>query len=336
MTTVQTYTTLQQHIYANQPSGVRGQLSALLNQLGIASVYISSLAGRGVLADAHGLAGNINVQGEEVKRLDELADAAITKYLLNQNLAVALASEEREDILVTGAVPKNGSGYAVLFDPLDGSGNIENNGVVGGIFSVQRVVNNSNLTSADLFQPGKKQAASAFTVFGQRTMFVYTTGSSVHEFTYTPDIGQFVLTHENIRMPNYNPLICVNTRDYPQWLVQIQDYYKRVLGMEQGKRGFNSRNWGSMVGDVYRTLLQGGIFMYPGTINKPNGKLRLLYECGPLALIVNAAGGSAESWSPENGFQSILDITPTALHQRTPIFIGSKGNIEELKTYLNK
>jgi len=331
MTVPDRITTLYKHIVSNQPPGARGRLSSTLNAIGIAAASISWHARRGDLGDVLGSADRINVQGETVQKLDEYADTLMTRMLCEPGTLAGLGSEEKKDIMPLVPTVDPGIQYIVMFDPLDGSGNIDYNGVIGTIFSVlaRACPSDAPLTLEECLQPGRMQVAAGYAIYGPSTQFVYTTpGVGVHAFTLDPVSGQFILTKEDLQMPQEGSILAVNSQERCAWPEHIRSYFDSAEG-RTGDAALKTRNWGSMVGDVHRTLMQGGIFMYPCTMKKPDGKLRLLYECNPMALLIENAGGLAVDAKGNR----ILDIMPESLHQRTSIFLGSRKNVEELLQY---
>ena len=285
------------------------------------------------LVDILGDAGTMNVQGEEVKKLDIYANNQFMGVLKHGISCAGIASEELDDIVVFDDEVSNNSKYICMFDPLDGSGNIDVNVSIGTIFCVYRRVSpiGGPCTLEDFLQPGNKQVAAGYIVYGSSTMFVYATRRGVNGFTLDPSIGEFSMSHPDIKCPPGGKIYSVNHGNFFQYDKTIQHYINARQKKDKTNGGpYTQRYIGSMVADVHRNLIKGGIFMYPGTTDKPKGKLRLLYECNPFAYIVERAGGIAT-----NGKQRILDLQPTELHQRAPLFIGSKDMMEELESHLN-
>jgi fructose-1,6-bisphosphatase I len=309
-----------------------GELSSLLRDIGLAAKRINVEVNKAGLVDILGDAGEINVQGEDVKKLDVFANNQLTAVLRHGISCAGIASEEISDYVAFDDEISMNSKYVCLFDPLDGSGNIDVNVSIGTIFSVYRRVTmkGSIATREDFLQPGISQVAAGYIVYGSSTMLVYATRRGVNGFTLDPSIGEFCLSHFNIKCPEDGKIYSVNHGTFFQYEVGVQKYIDICQKKNQSNGGpYTQRYIGSMVADVHRNLLKGGIFMYPGTTGKPNGKLRLLYECNPFAFITEVAGGKAT-----DGKQRILDIKPTELHQRTPFFIGSKNMMEELEKCL--
>jgi fructose-1,6-bisphosphatase I len=276
----------------------------------------------------------INVQGEDVKKLDIYANNQFMGVLQHGISCAGIGSEELDDFVVFDDEVSNNSKYVVQFDPLDGSGNIDVNISIGTIFSVYRRVSEIGkpCVKEDFLQPGSRQVAAGYIIYGSSTMYVYATKRGVNGFTLDPAIGEFCLSHHDIKCPPSGKVYSVNHGNFFQYDPRIREYIHVCQKKEKTNGGpYTQRYIGSMVADVHRNLMKGGIFMYPGTTDKPGGKLRLLYECNPFAFIVEIAGGRAT-----DGKQRILDILPTELHQRTPFFVGSKDMMDELDTYLQK
>jgi fructose-1,6-bisphosphatase I len=306
-----------------------GELSGLLRDMGRAAKRVNVEVNKAGLVDILGDAGSVNVQGEDVKKLDVFANNQFTGVLQHGISCAGIASEELDDFVAFDDPVSRNSKYVCLFDPLDGSGNIDVNVSIGTIFAVYRRVSEkgSVATAADFLQAGKNQVAAGYMVYGSSTMLVYATRRGVNGFTLDPSIGEFCLSHPNIKCPDFGKIYSVNHGNFFRYEKGVQDYIQRCQKKEKDTGGpYTQRYIGSMVADVHRNLIKGGIFMYPGTTDKPKGKLRLLYECNPFAFITEVAGGKAT-----NGKQRILDVQPTELHQRSPLFIGSKGMMGELE-----
>jgi fructose-1,6-bisphosphatase I len=309
-----------------------GELSSLLRDIGLASKRVNVEVNKAGLVDILGDAGTVNVQGEDVKKLDVFANNQFTAVLRHGISCAGIASEEIDDFVAFDDEVSKNSKYVCMFDPLDGSGNIDVNVSIGTIFSVYRRLSGKGMiaTEEDFLQPGREQVAAGYIVYGSSTMLVYATRRGVNGFTLDPSIGEFCLSHPNIKCPENGKIYSVNHGNFFQYDQKVKRYIdgcQKKTKMDGGP--YTQRYIGSMVADVHRNLIKGGIFMYPGTTDKPNGKLRLLYECNPFAFITEMAGGKAT-----DGEQAILDIKPTQLHQRTPLFIGSKKMMEELEGYL--
>jgi fructose-1,6-bisphosphatase I len=311
-----------------------GELSGLLRDIGLAAKRVNVEVNKAGLVDILGDAGSVNVQGEDVKKLDVFANNQFTGVLQHGISCAGIASEELDDFVAFDDAVSMNSKYVCLYDPLDGSGNIDVNVSIGTIFSVYRRVTpvGTMVTAEDFLQPGKNQVAAGYIVYGSSTMLVYATRRGVNGFTLDPSIGEFCLSHPNIKCPEFGKIYSVNHGNFFGYEDGVQHYIQRCQKKDKSNGGpYTQRYIGSMVADVHRNLIKGGIFMYPGTVDKPNGKLRLLYECNPFAFIMEVAGGKAT-----NGKERILDIVPTKLHQRSPLFIGSRGMMEELEEDLKK
>ena len=308
-----------------------GELSSLLRDIGLAAKRINVEVNKAGLVDILGDTGSVNVQGEDVKKLDIYANNQFMGVLKHGISCAGVGSEELDDLVVFDDEVSNNSKYVVLFDPLDGSSNIDVNISIGTIFGVYRRVSELGkpCTEEDFLQPGIRQVAAGYVVYGSSTMLVYATRRGVNGFTLDPAIGEFCLSHPDIKCPPSGKLYSVNHGNFFQYEEGLRNYINNCQRKDKTNGGpYSQRYVGSMVADVHRNLIKGGIFMYPGTIDKPGGKLRLMYECNPFAFMLEVAGGKAT-----DGKQRILEIQPTELHQRTPLFIGSKNMMEELETY---
>jgi fructose-1,6-bisphosphatase I len=311
-----------------------GELAGLLRDIGLAAKRINVEVNKAGLVDILGDAGSINVQGEDVKKLDLFANNQFMGVLKHGISCAGIASEELDDFIAFDDPVSNQSKYVCLFDPLDGSGNIDVNVSIGTIFSVYRRVTplGTPATLEDFLQPGIRQIAAGYVVYGSSTMLVYATRRGVNGFTLDPSIGEFTMSHPNIQCPPTGKIYSVNHGNFFQYSKQVQQYIQRCQQKNKNNGGpYTQRYIGSMVADVHRNLIKGGIFMYPATVDKPLGKLRLLYECNPFAFIIEVAGGKAT-----NGRQRILDVQPTELHQRSSFFIGSQLMMEELESCLQQ
>lgn len=307
-----------------------GELSSLLRDIGLAAKRVNVEVNKAGLVDILGDAGAINVQGEDVKKLDIFANNQFMGALRHGISCAGIASEELDDYIAFDDEVSKGSKYVCLFDPLDGSGNIDVNVSIGTIFSVFRRVTpiGTIADKSDFLQAGIKQVAAGYIVYGSSTMMVIGTRRGVNGFTLDPSIGEFCLSHPDMKCPETGNIYSVNHGNFFQYHDSVRKYIDICQKKNAATGGpYTQRYIGSMVADVHRNLIKGGIFMYPGTIDKPKGKLRLLYECNPFAFIVEVAGGKAT-----NGEQRILDVVPTELHQRSPLFIGSKLMMEELES----
>lgn len=309
-----------------------GELSGLLRDIGLAAKRINVEVNKAGLVDILGDAGGINVQGEEVKKLDVFANNQFMGVLKHGISCAGIGSEELDELIAFDDEVSRGSKYVCLFDPLDGSGNIDVNVSIGTIFSVYRRVTpvGSIAGKQDFLQQGHKQVAAGYIVYGSSTMLVYATRRGVNGFTLDPSIGEFCLSHPNIRCPEQGKIYSINYGNFLHYPVGVRDYVENCHRKNETNGGpYTQRYIGSMVSDVHRNLIKGGIFMYPRTDKLPEGKLRLMYECNPFAFIVEVAGGKAT-----DGKQRILDIIPKELHERSPLYIGSTGMMEELERYL--
>jgi len=326
--------TLERHIIEmeRQHPGATGNFSNILRDLSLAIKIVWREVSKAGLVNILGAAGTQNVSADAVKKLDVFADETIYKAMDHGGHLCAMASEEHESIIhIPDQYPKGK--YVLLYDPLDGSGNIDANVSIGIIFSIYRRVSKSgNGTMADLLQPGYKQIAAGYVVFGSSTMLVYTSGDGVHGFTLDPSIGEFLLSHEDIKIPKRGKIYSVNEGNYKWWDAGVKKYIK-YLQEEDNVTGrpYATRYIGSLVADFHRTLLYGGIYLYPGDSRNKNGKLRLMYENNPLAYICEQAGGRAI-----DGTKRILDVLPTELHQRTPVFIGSEEDVTMCEKFLRE
>lgn len=309
-----------------------GELAGLLRDIGLAAKRVNVEVNKAGLVDILGDAGTMNVQGEEVKKLDIYANNQFMGVLRHGISCAGIGSEELDDIVVFDDEVSNNSKYVCLFDPLDGSSNIDVNVSIGTIFSVYKRVTpiGSPATEEDFLQPGINQVAAGYVIYGSSTIMVYATRRGVNGFTLDPSIGEFSLSHPNITCPPTGKFYSVNHGNFFQYGEGVKKYITECQKKTVETGGpYTQRYIGSMVADVHRNLIKGGIFMYPGTTDKPKGKLRLLYECNPFAFIVERAGGMAT-----NGVERILTLKPEKLHQRTPFFVGSKTMMEELDTFL--
>lgn len=304
-----------------------GELSRLLRNIALASKIVNREVNKAGLVDVLGTTGNTNVQGEEVKKLDILANKTFIASLELGGHCCGVASEENEEFIAFDGPSSVQGKYVVAIDPLDGSSNIDVNVSVGTIFSIYRRVSNTGdqCTAEDFLQKGTEQAGAGYVIYGSSTMLVYTTGFGVNGFTLDPSIGEFCLSHENFKIPKGGKTYSVNTGNFFNFPDGVQNYinFCKSRGKQDGSP-FSSRYIGSMVADIHRNLITGGIYLYPSLDGHPNGKLRLVYECNPLSFIVEQAGGMAT-----DGVNRILDLKPTELHQRTPIFIGSSEMVSK-------
>lgn len=302
-------------------------LSAIMNRIALAGKMIARRLSRaGLVADALGVTGETNVQGEEVKKMDVYANDVFLAVFEQSGLVCRLASEEMEKPYY---IPENCpiGRYTILFDPIDGSSNIDTNLSVGSIFSIrQQFGDDDDRQASDLLQDGNQQVGAGYILYGASTMLVYSFGTGVHVFTLDPSLGEFILSKENIQVPPRGSVYSVNEGNFWQWEESLRDYVRYVHRSE----GYSARYSGALVGDFHRILLQGGVFLYPGTTNKPEGKLRLLYEAAPLAYLIEQAGGRAST-----GVRDILEVVPDKLHARTPLIVGSAENVALVESFIS-
>ena len=311
-----------------------GELSGLLRDIGLAAKRVNVEVNKAGLVDILGDTGNINIQGEEVKKMDEFANDQFVGVLRHGISCAGVASEELDDIVAFDDEVSNNSKYICMFDPLDGSTNIDVNVSIGTIFSIYRRITpkGSKVTLDDFLQPGINQVAAGYIIYGSSTIFVYATKRGVNGFTLDPSIGEYSLSHPDMKCPSTGKIYSVNHGNFFQYQEKVKGYINVCQNKNMNNGGpYTQRYIGSMVADVHRNLVKGGIFMYPSTNDKPGGKLRLLYECNPFAFIVEKAGGKAT-----DGNRRILDIKPRELHERTPFFIGSSEMMDELETFTGK
>jgi fructose-1,6-bisphosphatase I len=305
-----------------------GELSGLLRTIGLGCKRINAEVNRAGLVDILGALGKENVQGEEVQKLDDFANNTLIDLLNHSIYCAGVGSEENDDIVVFDDPISNNSKYVLLMDPLDGSGNIDVSVSIGTIFSIVKRVTplGTPVKLEDFLQPGNKIVAAGYVIYGSSTVLVYGTRRGVNAFTLDPTVGEFCLSHPDLQCPTHGKFYSANYGNFPRYSKGVQEYLKRCEVKTKADGGpYTERYIGSMVADIHRNLIKGGIFMYPGTTDKPNGKLRLMYECNPLAFLLKVAGGKAT-----NGVEDILNIQPTSLHQRMPMFIGSASMMDEL------
>lgn len=309
-----------------------GELSQLLSSIRLASKIVTREIRKAGLTDILGASGIENIQGETQMKLDDEANEIFLKALKNRGIVCGVASEELDDFIIFDDDKHSESKYVVLMDPLDGSSNIDVNVSVGTIFSIYRRVSPVGQPAElrDFLQPGKNQVAAGYVVYGSSTMLVYTTGKGVNGFTLEPSIGTFQLSHHNLQMPSDGKIYSVNTGNYLKFPQGVKDYIDYCQDVDAAtNRPYTGRYIGSLVSDFHRNLLKGGIYFYPQGTNAPKGKLRLLYECNPLAFLAEQAGGLAS-----DGSRRIMDLEPTELHQRVPFFVGSKNMVEKAMTFM--
>jgi fructose-1,6-bisphosphatase I len=323
-------TTLSRHVLEQLQSFSPDaqDLSAIMTRIALAGKLIARRLSRaGLMEDVLGFTGDTNVQGESVKKMDLYANEVFISVFKQSGLVCRLASEEME---APYYIPENCpiGRYTLLYDPIDGSSNVDININVGSIFSIrQQEGDDSDGSARDLLQNGRKQLAAGYILYGPSTMLVYSIGQGVHSFVLDPSLGEFILADKNLRVPTHGPVYSVNEGNFWQWEEPIRDYIRYVHRHE----GYTARYGGAMVGDFHRILYQGGVFLYPGTVKKPEGKLRLLYESAPLAFLMEQAGGRATT-----GTQDILDVIPTKLHARTPLIIGSQEDVALVESFIQE
>ena len=309
-----------------------GELSSLLASIRLAAKIVNREINKAGLADIIGASGNDNIQGEEQQKLDLYANEKFKAALEARDQVCGVASEAEDEAVAFSKELNKNAKYVVLMDPLDGSSNIDVNVSVGTIFSIYRRVSpvGTPPTQEDFLQPGNKQVAAGYVIYGSSTMLVYTTGNGVNGFTYDPSLGTFYLSHENMRIPENGKIYSINEGNYIRFPTGVKKYIKFCQeNVPEEGRPYTSRYIGSLVADFHRNLLKGGIYLYPSTQSHPNGKLRLLYECNPMAFLIEQAGGLAS-----DGARRIMDIKPTELHQRVPFFVGSKNMVHKVETFL--
>jgi fructose-1,6-bisphosphatase I len=304
-----------------------GELSTLLRDIGLACKFINKQVNKAGLVDILGAHGAVNVQGEEQMKLDVFANEVLINVLQNSSECAGIASEENDEFVAFDDAHSVNSKYVVMFDPLDGSSNIDVNASIGTIFCIYKRVSplGKPCTEADFLQKGKNLMAAGYVIYGSSTMLVYATRLGVNGFTLEPSVGEFCLSHKDMKCPEKGKIYSVNQGNTNKFDDKLKAYLEYC--MEEDKesgRPYSHRYIGSMVADLHRTLIKGGLFMYPADKKNPNGKLRLIYECNPMSYIIEMAGGIGTT-----GTQSVLDVVPTELHMRVPIFIGSKKMVEK-------
>ena len=310
-----------------------GELSRLLNSIRLAAKVVNHEVNKAGLVDITGSAGDTNIQGEDQQKLDVYANDTFIRTITDRNIVCGIASEEEDDfVTINSQDEKHQNKYVVLIDPLDGSSNIDVNVSVGTIFSIFRRVTKAGtpVQKEDFLQSGNKQVAAGYIVYGTSTMLVYTTGNGVNGFTLNPAIGSWYLSHPNMRFPEDGEIYSVNEGNYLDFPNGIKKYIKYCQA-EQDNRPYTSRYIGSLVSDFHRNMIKGGIYMYPKSTKNPKGKLRLLYECNPMAFIAEQANGIAS-----DGFNRIMDIKPSELHQRVPFICGSKNMVRKAEEFMKE
>ena len=324
-------TTLGEFIIEKQMDfpGSSGEFSRLLSAIRLASKIVSQQVNKaGLLSDILGAAGNENVQGEEQQKLDVFANDQFIKALTKRRVVCGIASEENDDYI---GINKDGS-YIIAMDPLDGSSNIDVNVSIGTIFSIykRKSPEGTEVQESDFLQKGTEQVASGYVIYGSSTMLVYTTGNGVNGFTYDPGMGVFVLSHPEMKIPELGSIYSMNEGNFYKSSKGVQEFIKYAQEIDpDSNRPYTGRYIGSLVADFHRNLIKGGLYMYPSTTTAPQGKLRLLYECSPLAFIIEQAGGKAS-----DGNRRIMEIQPTELHQRVPYFVGSTKMVEQVEKFI--
>jgi len=326
---IRRFITLGQFIIERQSDFpfAKGELSRLLRDIGIAAKLVNREVNKAGLADILGDMGETNVQGEDQKKLDVYANDQFINALRSGGECLAVASEENEDLIEIESPVSQNAKYVVCIDPLDGSSNIDVNVSIGTIFSIyRRKSDRTGATTIDDFMiKGTEQVAAGYVIYGSSTMLVYTTGKGVNGFTLDPSIGEFCLSHPDMKIPENGVLYSINEGNYTHFPEGVKKYIKYCQEDDKAtNRPYSSRYIGSLVADFHRNMIKGGVYIYPSTGKSPNGKLRLLYEANPLAFIAEQAGGKAS-----NGFDRILEVQPESLHQRVPLFIGSKNMVEK-------
>ena len=316
--------TIERFLLERQPSTASGTLTQLLDDLALAGKLIASRTRRAGLTELLGKVGTVNVQGEEQASLDLYADEAVAGLLARGGRVAALVSEEREEVTVV----EGGGPYVVVYDPLDGSSNIDANVSIGTVFGVYKQRDPGGaVTEADWLRPGRELVAAGYILYGTSTMFVYSAGRGVHAFTLDPEVGEFLLTWSDLQFPDTPAYYSFNFAAAPHWEHGMDRFVDWVNAPDTPQ--LSQRYIGSAVADFHRNLLHGGVFGYPGEADRPEGKLRLLYEAAPLAYLAAQAGGGSS-----NGSQDILDVQPTSIHQRTPLFVGDGRLVERVEEFL--
>lgn len=325
--------TLGEFIIENQNSFKysSGELSRLINSIRLAAKVVNHEVNKAGLVNILGNSGQVNTQGESQQKLDVYANEKFIQMLTNRNIVCGIASEEEDEFISINSLnSQNQNKYVVLIDPLDGSSNIDVNVSVGTIFSIYRRVTTvgNEVTIDDFLQKGEEQVAAGYVIYGTSTMLVYTTGDGVNGFTLNPAIGTFYLSHPNLKFPEDGNIYSINEGNYSHFPLGIKKYIK-FCQEQNNNRPYISRYIGSLVSDFHRNMIKGGIYLYPQSQNYPNGKLRLLYECNPMAFLAEQANGSAS-----DGYKRILDIQPNSLHQRVPFVCGSSKMVRDVEKFM--
>jgi len=327
--------TLGEFIIENQKhyKSTSGEFNRLISSIKLAAKVVNYKVNKAGLVDITGDAGDTNIQGEDQQKLDVYANDVFMQTLINREIVCGIASEEEDDyVTIKGKHGTNENKYIVLMDPLDGSSNIDVNVSVGTIFSIYRRVTpiGTPVEQADFLQRGNQQVAAGYVVYGTSTMLVLTSGHGVNGFTLNPAIGTFYLSHPNMEYPEIGKIYSINEGNYVHFPQGVKDYLK-YCQEEKEDRPYTSRYIGSLVSDFHRNMIKGGIYLYPTSTKNPQGKLRLLYECNPMAFLAEQANGKAS-----DGYMRILDIKPTELHQRVPFFCGSKNMVKKVEEFMAK
>lgn len=324
--------TIERFILEHQPGYARGEFTNLLYDIALAAKVIAHKTNRAGLVDILGRVGAVNIQGEQQQKLDVYADDIIYRLCDHTGRLCVMASEEQAELLHIPEQYKKGS-YVLVYDPLDGSSNIDVNVSIGTIFGIYRCKDwELRGCKEDVLQPARNLVAAGYVLYGASTMLVYTTGQGVHGFTLDPELGEFLISHEDMRLPEPPAYYSINHAYFERWSPGIQAYVRWLQGRgDSDAPTLSSRYIGSLVADFHRNLMRGGVFCYPAERNKPQGKIRLLYEAGPLSYVVEQAGGYAS-----DGCRPIVDIEPTELHQRTPIFMGNRSLVQQAEAFIQR
>ena len=331
------FTTLGEFVIDRQKDfpGSSGELSRILSAIRLASKIVNQEINKaGVATHILGAAGSENIQGEQQQKLDVYADEKFINAIEARGVVCGIGSEENDDFIAFESEKCRNGKYVLLMDPLDGSSNIDVNVSIGTIFSVfeRKSPVGTEAQLSDFLQIGDNQVAAGYVIYGSSTMLVFTTGNGVHGFTYDPGIGTFILSHPDMKFPEGGKIYSVNEGNYNNFELGVKQYIKYCQEIDAPtNRTYTGRYIGSLVADFHRNLIKGGIYIYPATTNAPNGKLRLLYECSPLAFLAEQAGGKAST-----GEGRVMEVDPTELHQRVPYFVGSKEMVEMAEEYLEK
>lgn len=326
-----TVTTIERFILEHQPDFARGELTQLLYDIALAAKIIAHKTNRAGLVDILGEIGATNVQGEKQQKLDVYAHDIMVQLCEHTGRLCVMLSEEQEEIIPIPSRYEKGS-YVLVFDPLDGSSNIDVNVSIGTIFGIYRCLDHEQRGRLeDVLQPGRNLVAAGYVLYGASTMLVYSTGQGVHGFTLNPEYGEFLLSHPNLRLPKPPAYYSVNAAYYSRWSPGVQRFLDWLEGKEDDSPSVSARYIGSLVADFHRNLLRGGIFCYPAEQKRKDGKLRLVYEAAPLAFLIEQAGGYAS-----DGRRPILDITPTHPHQRVALYVGNRSLVERVEAFIRQ